>query len=111
MIRIRNNRLIVIKFLGLADFIERNIVFSCQVSCFRGKTDPGSELHIIEKCTLQSIKTTLRHSSVCVWIYRFTPKTSQCVLFEFVCKKSLNSLELGHFKLKIRIILIELFSG
>ncbi len=38
-------------------------------------------------------------------IYRFTPKTTQWVLFEFVCKKSWSAWDLEHFKLKIRIVL------
>ncbi len=43
--------------------------------------------------------------------YCFTPKTTQWVLFEFVCKKSLSAWDLRYFKLKIRIVLTELFSG
>ncbi len=40
-----------------------------------------------------------------MYYYRFTPKTTQWVLFEFVSKKSPSAWDLGHFKLKIRIIL------
>jgi hypothetical protein len=34
-------------------------------------------------------------------LYCFTPKTTQWVLFEFVCKNSLGAWYLGHFILKI----------
>jgi hypothetical protein len=43
--------------------------------------------------------------------YRFTPKITQWVLFEFVCKKSLSVWDLRHFKLEIRIVLTEFYSG
>jgi hypothetical protein len=41
--------------------------------------------------------------------YCVLSKTTRWVLFEFVCKKPLSALDLGHFILKNRIIPTELF--
>ncbi len=70
-------------------------------------------VHTIEISRLSSFSTFLINNkfadcskgTLLHCYYRFTPKTTQWVLFEFVCKNSLSAWDLGHFKLKIRIVL------